>query len=168
MQRERGIDQNAVAATLPHRTADVYWLGLHRAIPADRRHDPMAEHPLGRYCLVGAISALQYDAGRMFAREVSQYRRVLDIAKDRQSIAGFGQPCPPTPRELDERQCVEIMRDYMLAFEAIGSRAAQAVMKHVAILERELQPELFGYLSLGLNNLVIHYDLTNRNKSGTS
>lgn len=165
IQRERGIDPNEVAGQLKHRTADVCWLDLRRAIPLEKRHDAKAEHPLGRYCLVGAISNLQYDAGMMFAGEVARYRRVLDVRKDRQSIAGFGQPCAPTPRELDDDQAIEIRRDYMLAFEAIGSRTGQAIIKHVVILERELQPDLFHYLHGALEQLVSHYDLTSRGKS---
>jgi hypothetical protein len=84
----------------------------------------------------------------------------LDIRKERQSVAGFGQPQASTPKELTDDQAMEIMRDYMTAFEAIGSRAAQAAIKHVVILERELDPAAFGYLALGLGNLILHYDLT--------
>ena len=158
--RERGIDPNAVAAQLPHRTADVYWLDLRRAIPIEKRHDAKAEHPLGRLNLVGAVSDAQYDAGCRFRDEVIRYRRVLDIRKERQSVAGFGQPQASTPKELDDQRAVEIMREYMAAFEAIGSRTAQAAIKHIVILERELEPSLFGHLTFGLKNLIVHYDLT--------
>lgn len=89
--------------------------------------------------------------------DVIQYRRVLDIRKERESVAGFGQPCAPTPRELDDKRAREIMRDYMLAFEAIGSRTSQAALKHVVILERELEPSLFRHLAFGLQNLISHY-----------
>src|SRR5678816_2418182 len=114
LQRERGINQNEVAGQLPHRTADVCWLDLRRAIPIEKRHDAKAEHPLGRYHLVGAISDAQYDAGCRFRDEVTRYRRVLDIRKERQSVAGFGQPQASTPKELDDKRAVEIRRDYML------------------------------------------------------
>src|SRR5512144_2475990 len=89
-QRERGIDRNEIAGQLKHRTADVCWLDLRRAIPIEERHNAKAEHPLGRYNLVKAITDLQYDAGMTFAGEVARYRRVLDIRKERQSVAGFG------------------------------------------------------------------------------
>lgn len=164
IQRERGIDQNAVAALLPHRTAAVYWLDLHKAIPADKRHDAKAECPLGRYNLVGAISDVQYDAGCMFRREVMAFRRVLDIRKERESIAGFGQPSAPTPKDLDDKRAIEIMANYMDAFNSIAINlgsyfgvAAQRAIKHVVIFERELAPDAFKYLSLGLTNLVGHY-----------
>src|SRR5690349_23748682 len=129
VQRERGIDQNLAAAEMPHRTAEVCYLSLRRAIPCDKRHDPKAEHPLGRLNLVGAISDAQYDAGCRFRDEVIRYRWVLDVRKERQSVAGFGQPQASTPKELDDNQAIQIRRDYMLAFEAIGSRAGQAAIK---------------------------------------
>src|ERR1044072_4488727 len=92
IMRERGIDQNEAAGQLPHRTADVCWLAWRRGIPIEKRHDPKAEHPLGRLNLVGAITDAQYDAGCRFRSDVLLYRRVMDIRKERQSIAGFGQP----------------------------------------------------------------------------
>ena len=104
LQRERGIDPSEVAAQLKHRTADVYWLNLRRAIPIEDRANEKAECPLGRYNLVGAINDLQYNAGCMFRREVMAYRRVLGVRKERQSIAGFGQPQASTPKELEDQQ----------------------------------------------------------------
>jgi hypothetical protein len=166
-QRERGTDPNEIAAQLPHRTADVYWLDSRRAIPIEKRHDAKAEHPLGRLNLVGAISDAQYDAGCRFRSDVLLYRRVLDIRKERQSVAGFGQPQASTPKELDDKQAVEILASYMNAFVAIAEniggiwgRAAQAAVKHVVVQERELDPSVFKYLSLGLSNLIVHYGLT--------
>lgn len=158
--RERGIDQNAAAQQMPHRIGTVYFLDWRRKIPLDKRHDPKAEHPLGRLNLVGAISDLQYDAGCRFRNEVMRYRRVLDIRKDAQSIAGFGQPQPPTPKELDDEQATRIKREYMEAFAAIGSHEAQSAVKHVVVLELELDPLLFEHLDFGLGNLVKHYELT--------
>jgi hypothetical protein len=152
---------------MPHRCGNVFYLDQRRPIPDDRLHDPKAEHPLGRLNLVGAISDAQYDAGCRFRSDVLLYRRVLDIRKERQSVAGFGQPQASTPKEIDDAAAIEIMAGYMRAFEAIAEdiqgiwgRAAQAAVKHVVIQERELAPDAFKYLSLGLTNLVRFYDLT--------
>ncbi len=151
-----------VANQMPHRTADVIWLDQCRKIPKDKRDDDLAEHPLGRLHLVGAISRLQYDAGVAFGRDVTLAKRALDCRKPAQSIAGFGQPSPPTPRDLEDGKCIEIIANYMEAFEAIGSRASQMAIKHTVVLEHNLDPGLFSYLDVGLRNLVHHYGLTSR------
>src|SRR5690349_25039535 len=88
VQRERGIDQNLAASEMPHRTAEVCYLSLRRAIPCDKRHDPKAEHPLGRLNLVGAISDAQYDAGCRFRDEVIRYRRGMDGGEKGDSVGG--------------------------------------------------------------------------------
>ena len=145
---------------MPHRNGNVFYLDQYRTIPLDKVHDPKAEEPLGRYNLIGAISDAQYDAGCKFRREVMQYRRILDCRKERQSIAGFGQPQPSTPKELTDAEAIEILRDYMEAFEAIGDRTCQMAVKHVVVQELELDSRVFGYLELGLSRLVAHYGLT--------
>jgi hypothetical protein len=87
--------RNVLANQMPHRTADVIWLDQRRKIPERKRSEDIAEHPLGRLCLVGAITRLQYSAGMQFGRAVAAARRVLDCRKPPQSIAGYGQPSPP-------------------------------------------------------------------------
>jgi hypothetical protein len=154
--------RNVLANQMPHRTADVIWLDQRRKIPERKRSEDIAEHPLGRLCLVGAITRLQYSAGMAFGRAVSMARRVLDCRKPSQSIAGFGQPSPPTPKDLDDSKCTEILADYMDAFIAIGSRPSQLAIKHVVVLEHDLDPGLFRHLDMGLLNLVRHYGLTSR------
>lgn len=151
-----------VANQMPHRTADVIWLNERRPIPKDKRAADIAEHPLGRLHLVGAISRVKYDGGMAFARSVAAAKRVLDCRKPPQSIAGFGQPCPPTPKDIDGDKSAEILSDYMEAFMAIGSRASQMAVKHVVVLEHDLDPMLFSHLDIGLGNLVRHYGLTKR------
>lgn len=84
--------------------------------------------------------------------------------RDRQSVAGFGQPSAPTPRDLSDKEAVEIMANYMDAFNSIAlhltatmGKAAQSAIKHVVILERELEPAVFSYFNMGLNNLASYY-----------
>lgn len=145
---------------MPHRTGNVFWLDARRQIPADKVHDERASSPLGRFNLVGAISDDQYNAGMHYRRDVLQYRRILDIRPYNQSIAGFGQPCPPMPADLDDDRIGEIRDRYARAFEAVGGDATPAIhraLKHVIIFEEELEPSAFKFLDAGLNKLILHY-----------
>lgn len=171
LQRDPTVRPEQIAARMPHRASEVVYAEFHSGtvevkrivrsfVPIAELHNEKAESPFGRLRLVGAISEEQYLAGRQFAREVQQYRRVLDIKRDRESIAGIGQPGSPTPKELDDKKAVEILASYMDAYGAIGSRASQCAIKHIVIQELELGADLFRYLTLGLNNLVRHYGLT--------
>jgi hypothetical protein len=69
--RERGIDPKALAQLMPHR----------RLVPAEVAHDPKAECLLGRLCLNGWITEIQYQAGVKYRTAIARYRTVIEAPR---------------------------------------------------------------------------------------
>src|SRR5690349_1689557 len=70
-QRVRDYDPKAIAQLMPHR----------RLVPAEVAHDPKAESIMGRLCLNGWITDIQYQAGVKFRTAIARFRTIIEAPR---------------------------------------------------------------------------------------
>jgi hypothetical protein len=158
-KRQRPIDPKAIAAAMPHR----------RGVPADVRHDPIAEDEIGKLRLKDILTGIQHDAALKFRDHVRAYHAVISAPnQDPPSIAGslLGRGGGGV---LSEQQARDRRDTYMRAYEALesgaGNRGARAV-SHWVVYNRGDMP--LEYLRLGLTALAKHYGLTSSQSRGSA
>lgn len=154
--RERGIDPKALAQLMPHR----------RLVPADVAHDPKAECLLGRLCLNGWITEIQYQAGVKYRTAIARYRTVIEAPRSTEvSMSGvIVGPWGGSHGMTEERQ-IEIRKQYMEAFEAVDQSGASRDISHII---HDKHPFAIARVKCGLTALAIHYGLTNQRKASTA
>ncbi len=151
--RERGIEPNAIAQLMPHR----------RLVPAAIAHDERAECMMGRLCLNGWISEIQYQAGVKYRTAVARYRSIIEAPRGERSMAGVIVG-PWGGGHVSEETEAELRDKYMRAFEAIDEVGAARDVNHCV---HNKPPFSIPMVKCGLNALAIHYGLTNRKKERT-
>lgn len=142
-----------------------------QGLPVAMRVDQAAGSSLGRFSLLGYITADMLEASKRYARDVKQYLQV------------FGAPSPNAPSldlasgsrgmsaPLDESEISQRLSNYNAAFEAVydaGHRAARAVARVAVYDERLPEGTTLGDLTRGLTALAHHYGLTGNRKSRNS
>jgi hypothetical protein len=148
VQRTKTIDPKTVAKRQPHR----------RGVPAALAHDPKAECIMGRLCLNGFLSEMQYQAGVKYRTAVLRYRSAIEAP--RASIASMaGVLAGPSGggAAISERRQIEIRNSYMHAFEAIDRAGAARDVAHCAVFDRP--PFALEKVQRGLDALAVHYGL---------
>ena len=148
VQRVKEIDPKAVARRQPHR----------RGVPAALAHDPKAECMMGRLCLNGDISEMQYEAGVKYRTAVLRYRSAIEAPRASEaSMAGVIAAPSGGGSPISERRQIEIRNGYMRAFEAIEQAGAARDVAHCAVFDRP--PFALDKVQRGLDALAVHYGL---------
>jgi hypothetical protein len=149
-QRERGIDPKAIAQLQPHR----------RLVPAEVAHDPKAECVMGRLCLNGWITEIQYQAGVKYRTAVARYRSVIEAPRSTEaSMAGVIVGPWGRGSDMTEEKQIEIRDQYMRAFEALEEAAGNAGARDVAHLIHGRIGFAMARVKCGLTALARHYGL---------
>ncbi len=154
-QRERGIDPKAIAQLMPHR----------RLVPANVAHDPKAESIMGRLCLNGWITEIQYQAGVKYRTATARYRTVIEAPRSSEASMSGVIVGPWGGSEMTEERQIEIRDAYMRAFEALDSVGVARDISHVI---HDKHPFTIPRVKCGLDALARHYGLTFSRKSGLS
>lgn len=157
-RREKTIEPNAIAQLMPHR----------RLVPANVAHDQRAECIMGRLCLNGWITEIQYQAGVKYRTATARYRSVLEAPKSTETSMAGVIVGPWGGCSVDERDHADIRDKYMKAFEALVEAVGNRGARDVAHCMHDKHPFEIPRVKCGLTALAIHYGLTNRNKSGLS
>jgi len=148
VQRVKTIDPKAVAKRQPHR----------RGVPAALAHDPKAECIMGRLCLNGFLSEMQYQAGVKYRTVVMRYRLAIEAPRaSAASMAGALAGPSGGGSAISERRQVEIRNAYMRAFEAIERGGAARDVAHCAVFDRP--PFALDKVQRGLDVLAVHFGL---------
>ena len=148
VQRTKTIDPKAVAKRQPHR----------RGVPAALAHDPKAECMMGRLCLNGFISEMQYEAGVKYRTAVMRYRSAIEAPRASEaSLAGKLAGPAGGGAPISERRQIELRNGYMRAFEAIEAVGAARDVAHCAVFDRA--PFALDKVQRGLDALAVHYGL---------
>jgi len=156
-QREKSIEPNAIAQLMPHR----------RLVPANVAHDPKAECIMGRLCLNGWITEIQYQAGVKYRTAVSRYRAVIEAPRStEQSMSGVIVGPWGGSSGLSEEQQIEIRDAYMSAFVALEEGVGNRGAREVAHLVNDRNDFAVPRIVCGLDVLARHYGLTFVRKSG--
>lgn len=155
-QRERGIDPKAIAQLQPHR----------RLVPADVAHDPKAECIMGRLCLNGWLTEIQYQAGVKYRNDVARYRAVIDAPRSTEaSMSGVIVGPWGGGHEMSDDRQIEIRNNYMRAFEALENATGNHGARDVAHCIHDRGGFAIARVKCGLTALAVHYGLTFARKS---
>ncbi len=157
---DKGIDPKAIAQLMPHR----------RLVPANVAHDPKAESELGRLCLNGWITEVQYQAGVKYREIVQRYRVVIDCPRSTEaSMSGVIVGPWGASSIMDENEALRRKANYDAAFEYLearcGNRGARAVAH--CVMQDKKTPHI-AHLKCGLSALAEHLGLTFARKRGFS
>lgn len=156
--RVKDGDPKAIAQLMPHR----------RLVPAEVAHDPKAESLLGRLCLNGWISEIQYQAGVKFRTAQARYRTVIEAPRSSEASMSGVIVGPWGGSVIPEERQIEIRKDYMAAFEALeeatGSRGARSVSHCI----NDKHPFSIPHVNSGLTALAIFYGLTKAGKAASA
>lgn len=156
IQRERGIDPKAIAQLMPHR----------RDVPHELAHDPKAESVLGRLCLNGWITQIQYDAGVKYREIVMRYKAIIDCPRGEVSMSGIIVGPWGSSFTLDEAEIERRKSSYNAAFEYLESHAGNMGARAVASCAvHERNDFIPRHLKCGLDALARHFGLTFPRKS---
>jgi hypothetical protein len=148
VQRVKEIDPKAVAKRQPHR----------RGVPAALAHDPKAECMMGRLCLNGFLSEMQYQAGVKYRTAVMRYRSAIEAPRASEaSMAGVIAGPSGGGLPISDRKQIEIRNRYMRAFEAIEQAGAARDVAHCAVFDRP--PFALDKVRRGLDALAVHYGM---------
>lgn len=146
------VSPKAQAAAQPHR----------RGVVAALRDREEAGTEFGRMMLRGSITPAQYEAGRLYALLVDQFRIVKGYPPFHpRGIDLLG----PGGRSVSEpsQEIVQAVTDrYNAAFEACseaGNRAQRAVKDHAVLDRRVADFETRDLLKSGLDKLIAHFRL---------
>lgn len=144
-----------VAATMPHRVG----------LPAHRRHEQMAESPLGALAIIGAITQQQFDAGHEYRKIVQRYRAVISAPNPNPQAPKMGHIPSSVVTLIDDEQAIARRVKYQKAFEAITTRWGRLVVNSVVIHDRPLQQGDLPWLTKALDELVKHFGIGERQKA---
>lgn len=142
-----------------------------QGLPVSLRIDQAAGSPLGRFSLLGYISADMLEASKRYARDVRLYLQVFGAPSPNApsldlSAGSRGMPVPLDASEISDR-----LSRYSAAFEAVydaGHKAARAVARMAVYDERLPEGSTMDDLKRGLSALAHHYGLTGNRKSRNS
>jgi hypothetical protein len=142
----------------------------HRVFGVDPRHsrDQKAGSAIGRYCLQGLISQVQYDAAMQFIESYNHHLRAIDAPPQPGAIdlnATRGRPVfAENPQQLAKWRA-----EHKAAMDAIQAKQNEIrLMGNLygalyAVLIRDVMLEtMLGDLRTGLNALAKHYGLLAR------
>lgn len=155
--RERGIDPKALAQLMPHR----------RLVPVNVAHDERAECMMGRLCLNGWITEIQYQAGIKYRTATARYRSVLEAPKSTETSMAGVIVGPWGGSSIDDRDHADIREKYMKAFEALVEAVGNHGARDVAHCMHDKHPFEIPRVKCGLSALAIHYGLTKPKKART-
>ncbi len=153
--KSRGHDVDAmrsVAMSQPHRRG-LAAVQTPRGI-VDMRLDQRAETPLGRLRLGRHVSAVEYEAGRHYAKVVAQYRAVIS-ARDpiRQGHPGSG-------RDMQAAEARRRTAEFNDAFECLGGQSVQRLVARVAVYDEPCPYGSLEALRSGLRALAVNFGMS--------
>ena len=161
---QRGVDQNAIAALMPHRRDAVVisfpdGRVISRKIATDNLKNELARTPFGRYYLIDALTTEQHRAGEIFAQRHKVAKMATSLHRSVRSIAGAGEPSGPTPAEMSAADIRWAIEDHLKAANKVG-RESLYIVVNVCCYEHECPSGKFARLSNSLTKLAKYYGLT--------
>lgn len=161
-KRGRREPNGRVARTYTNPRAQVADQPHRRGVIAEMREREEAGSEFGRMMLRGAITPAQYEAGRLYALLVDQFRIVKGYPPFHPRGIDLLGPGGRSVREPSQEIVQAVTDRYNAAFEACseaGNRAQRAVKDHAVLDRRVADFETRDLLKSGLDKLIAHFRL---------
>lgn len=149
------VNPRAQVASQPHR----------RGVAKEFRGREEAGTNFGRLMLVGSITPAQYEAGRLYALLVDQFRIIKGYPPFHPRAIDLLGPAGRSLWEPSPDQVRIVTARYNAAFEACGDagiKAQRAVKDHAVLDKRVGDFATIDLLKSGLTKLVAHFGLDER------
>ncbi len=143
--KSRGEDKiREVVKNQPHRR----WL------TEAHRLDQRAESHLGRLALARHVSAVEYEAGKHYAKVVAQYRAVIS------SRDPIRQGHPGSGRDMQAAEARRRTTEFNDAFECMGEQPVQRLVARVAVYDEPCPYGSLEALRSGLRALAVNFGMS--------